>query len=137
MAKLFLFELVSPEKLVFSGEIEQVDIPGSEGDFGVLAEHSPLISTVKPGVIRIHQGGRIAQRIFVTGGFAEVTLDRCTMLADAATLVNEIDAAAAQAELLRMNNEPVSAADEQQKAAMVRRLDVARAKVAAAAEAGR
>jgi F-type H+-transporting ATPase subunit epsilon len=131
MAKPFLFELVSPEKLVFSGEIEQVDIPGSEGDFGVLAEHSPLISTVKPGVIRIHQGGRIAHRIFVTGGFAEVMMDRCTMLADAALPVAEIDAAAAQADFVKLNSESASEADPQQKL----KLDIAKARVAAAAEA--
>ena len=98
MPATFLFELVSPEKLLFSDQVEQVTIPGEDGDFGVLAHHAPLISTVRPGVIRIHQNGRVAQTLFVSGGFAEVTPDRCTMLADAAEEVSKIDAAKAQAE---------------------------------------
>ncbi len=81
MAKQFLFELVSPEKLLFSGQVDMVTIPGSEGDFGVLADHSPLISLVRPGEIHVHQNG-LTQRMQVSGGFAEVTGDRCTVLAD-------------------------------------------------------
>jgi F-type H+-transporting ATPase subunit epsilon len=85
MSKPFLFELVSPEKLLFSGEVEMVTIPGSEGDFGVLAEHAPLISLVRAGEIHIHKGGQITDRIAVSGGFAEVTGERCTVLADSAS----------------------------------------------------
>jgi F-type H+-transporting ATPase subunit epsilon len=68
-----------------------VVVPGSEGDFGVLPGHAPLISTVRPGVIDIHDGGRIAHRVFVGGGFAEVTPERCTVLAEEATMVENID----------------------------------------------
>ena len=72
-------------------------IPGSEGDFGVLAGHSLLISTLRPGVIEVWQGETVTNRLFVVGGFAEVTDDRCTVLADEAIPVDEISAAAAQA----------------------------------------
>ena len=136
MPKPFPFELVSPEKLVFSGEVEQVDIPGADGDFGVLAEHSPLISTIRPGVIQIHQGGRVVHRIFIAGGFAEVTPERCTVLADATMAVSDIDRTAAQNDYNLLNNESPTATDEQHKAQHARSLAIAKARVAAA-EAGR
>ena len=85
------FELVSPERLLVSERFDMVVVPGSEGDFGVLPGHAPLISTVRPGVIDIHDGGRIAHRVFVGGGFAEVTPERCTVLAEEATMVENID----------------------------------------------
>ncbi len=68
----FHFELVSPEKLVFSGEVEQVDVPGAEGDFGVLAGHAPLGDTLRPGILTVHGSGG-TQKIVVLGGFAEVS----------------------------------------------------------------
>ena len=67
----FHFDLVSPEKVLFSGEVSQVDVPGAEGDFGVLAGHAPLVTTLRPGVLVIYSE-RDAQRIVVDGGFAEV-----------------------------------------------------------------
>jgi F-type H+-transporting ATPase subunit epsilon len=132
MPPTFLFELVSPEKLLFSGDVEQVTIPGEEGDFGVLAHHAPLISTVRPGVIRVWQNGRVTQTVFVSGGFAEVTQDRCTMLADAAEEVSKIDAAKAQAEYQQyLAAESPTATDHQAKVAQERKLAIARARVAA------
>jgi F-type H+-transporting ATPase subunit epsilon len=79
----FHFDLVSPEKLLFSGEVSQVDVPGSEGDFGVLAAHAPLVTTLRPGILVIH-GEREALRIVVDGGFAEVGSAGLTVLADLA-----------------------------------------------------
>jgi len=87
------FELVSPERLLVSERFDMVVVPGSEGDFGVLPGHAPLISTVRPGVIDIHDGGRVAHRVFVGGGFAEVTPERCTVLAEEAAMVEDIDKA--------------------------------------------
>lgn len=87
------FELVSPERLLVSEAFDMVIVPGNEGDFGVLPGHTPLISTVRPGVIDIHDGGKIAHRVFVGGGFAEVTPDRCTVLAEDAAMVEDIDTA--------------------------------------------
>jgi F-type H+-transporting ATPase subunit epsilon len=87
------FELVSPERLLVSERFDMVVVPGSEGDFGVLPGHSPLISTVRPGVIDIHDGGKITHQVFVGGGFAEVTPERCTVLAADAAMVDDIDKA--------------------------------------------
>lgn len=84
------FELVSPEKLLLSEEVEMVVIPGAEGDFGVLPGHTPVISTVRPGVIHIFEGGSVKTRIFIAGGFAEVTGERCTVLAEEAVPLDDI-----------------------------------------------
>ena len=84
------FELVSPEKLVFSGEVDQVDVPGAEGDFGVLAGHAPFVTTLRPGILTVH-GAEAAQRIVVLGGFAEVSAQGLTVLADVAEAVEGID----------------------------------------------
>jgi F-type H+-transporting ATPase subunit epsilon len=86
----FHFELVSPEKLLFSGEVEQVDVPGIEGDFGVLAEHAPMVTTLRPGILTVHGAGG-EQKIVVLGGFAEVSADGLTVLADVAEAVEDID----------------------------------------------
>ena len=94
----FEFELVSPERLLLSEPVDMAVIPGSEGDFGVLAGHSLLISTLRPGVIEVWQGETVTNRLFVVGGFAEVTDTRCTVLADEAVPVGEINAATAQAQ---------------------------------------
>ncbi len=93
MAETLLFELVSPERLVVSQPVEMVVVPGAEGDFGALPQHAPLISAVRPGVIDIYEGGRVTNRIFVAGGVAEVTGDRCTVLAEEAMPVTELDTA--------------------------------------------
>ena len=84
------FELVSPEKLVFSGEVEQVDVPGAEGDFGVLEGHAPLVTTLRPGILTVYGAGG-AQQIVVLGGFAEVSAQGLTVLADVAEAVEGID----------------------------------------------
>ncbi|MBI3703714.1 MAG: F0F1 ATP synthase subunit epsilon [Rhizobiales bacterium] len=86
------FELVSPEKLVFSGEVEQVDVPGIEGDFGVLAGHAPYVSTLRPGILTVHVAGG-EQKIVVLGGFAEVSAQGLTVLAELAESVEDIDRA--------------------------------------------
>ena len=88
----FHFDLVSPEKLLFSGEVEQVDVPGSEGVFGVLAGHAPLVSLLRPGILTVHAGGG-SERIVVLGGFVEVSAEGLTVLADVATSVEDIDQA--------------------------------------------
>jgi F-type H+-transporting ATPase subunit epsilon len=86
----FHFELVSPEKIAFSGEVDQVDVPGVEGDFGVLAGHAPVIATVRPGVMIVASGDRKEQFV-VLGGLAEVSASGLTVLADVATSVDELD----------------------------------------------
>jgi len=89
----FHFDLVSPEKLLFSGEVDQVDIPGTEGDFGVLANHAPTVSALRPGIMTVFVGGQ-AQKMIVLGGFAEVSSDgKLTVLADLADSVEDFDRA--------------------------------------------
>jgi len=88
----FHFDLVSPEKLLFSGEVEQVDIPGTEGDFGVLAGHAPVVSIVRPGILTVRANGS-EQKIVVFGGFAEVSAKGLTVLADVAVAAEDIDQA--------------------------------------------
>jgi F-type H+-transporting ATPase subunit epsilon len=86
------FELVSPEKLLFSGEVEQVDVPGLEGDFGVLAGHAPMVATLRPGILTVRAtGGK--QQIVVLGGFAEVSAEGLTVVADLADSVEDFDKA--------------------------------------------
>jgi F-type H+-transporting ATPase subunit epsilon len=93
------FELVTPEELLVSRDADMVVVPGSEGNFGVLPGHAPLISTIRPGTIDIYEGSTIAERIFVAGGLAEVTPERCTVLADEAWTLDELDRAELEAEL--------------------------------------
>jgi F-type H+-transporting ATPase subunit epsilon len=88
----FHFDLVSPEKLVFAGEVNQVDVPGAEGDFGVLAEHAPLVSTLRPGILVIFGDGG-EQRIVINGGFAEVGPAGLTVLAEMAVPLADFDVA--------------------------------------------
>jgi len=92
MAKMH-FDLVSPERLLISAEVDQVDVPGSEGDFGVFAGHAPLMTTLRPGVLAIQTAGKAAEKFFVRGGFAEVTLQGLTVLAEEAMPLAELDAA--------------------------------------------
>ncbi|HKF72780.1 MAG TPA: ATP synthase F1 subunit epsilon [Stellaceae bacterium] len=91
MADRIGFELVSPEKLLLSEDVEMVVVPGGEGNFGVLPGHALFISTVRPGVINVYDGNRVSERIFVSGGFAEVTAERCTVLADEAMPLSSLD----------------------------------------------
>ena len=88
----FHFDLVSPEKLAFSGEVDQVDVPGVEGDFGVLAGHAPVIATVRPGILTIATAGK-KEKVIVLGGLAEVSDKGLTVLADVATALADIDRA--------------------------------------------
>ena len=86
------FDLVSPEKLAFSGEVDQVDIPGMEGDFGVLAGHAPVVAAIRPGILTVITGGS-QEKIIVLGGLAEVSDNRLTVLADVATSLEDLDRA--------------------------------------------
>ena len=88
----FHFDLVSPEKLAFSGEVDQVDVPGVEGDFGVLAGHAPIISAIRPGILTVFSGGK-REKIIVTGGVAEMSEKGLTVLADVARSLEELDRA--------------------------------------------
>lgn len=91
MAELFQFELVSPERLLLSEQVEQVVVPGTEGEFGVLKNHSPFMSTIKPGLLKVLKGGGETTEYFVRGGFADVSNSGLTVLAEQAVPVTELD----------------------------------------------
>jgi len=105
----FRFELVSPERLVFAGEVSQVDVPGEEGEFGILAGHAPYIATLKPGLLTIYGNGE-PQRIVVRGGLAEMGPTGLTVLAEQAVPVAEINAAMI-AQAIKDSEEDVADAD--------------------------
>src|SRR5258707_13644882 len=99
----FHFDLVSPEKLAFSGEVDQVDVPGVEGDFGVLAGHAPVVAVIRPGILVVTTGGT-RQKIIVTGGLAEGSDKGLTLLADVATSIEELDRQALSDKISRIEN---------------------------------
>jgi F-type H+-transporting ATPase subunit epsilon len=146
MADRVQFELVTPERLVLSTDVEMVVVPGTEGNFGVLPGHSPLISTIRPGMIEIYENRVVTERIFVVSGIAEVTPERCTVLAEEAMDPATLDRGAIDAELqviegnlpsLRDQVGRASGADHDRLAAELRGLEhrqaIARAKLQALA----
>jgi F-type H+-transporting ATPase subunit epsilon len=117
----FHFDLVSPEKLLFSGEVNQVDMPGTEGDLGVLAGHAPLVTTLRPGILVVYgEGG--ALRVVVNGGFAEVGPAGLTVLADTAVPVEEFDRAVLAGEIKDTEEDVADATDAWQRDKLARRL---------------
>jgi F-type H+-transporting ATPase subunit epsilon len=128
----FHLELVSPEKLLFSGEVEQVDVPGAEGDFGVLAGHAPLVAMMRPGILTIINGGE-RERIVVFGGFVEVSPTGMTVLADMAVPAGDLDTAALAAAIKDAEELVADTADDDRRDRTQRRLDQLRAVQAAAA----
>lgn len=93
MSELVTLDLVSPEKLLLSEAFEMVVVPGAEGDFAVLAGHTPITSSLRPGVISVYEGDSEKNRIFVNGGFAEVSNDKLTVLAEEAIYVADLNRA--------------------------------------------
>ena len=97
----FHFDLVSPEKIAFSGQVDQVDVPGLEGDFGVLAGHAPFVAALRPGILTVTTGST-REKIIVAGGLAEVSEKGLTVLADIATSLAELDRTALADEIAKM-----------------------------------
>jgi len=121
----FQLELVSPEKLLLSRQVEMVILPAAEGEMGVLPGHAPMIITLRGGTIRVREGNQDTERLFVAGGFAEVTPERVTVLADEAVPVAELSRAAADgrvAEAERAYADAARDAPERRDAAMARLL---------------
>ncbi|SIS55072.1 F0F1 ATP synthase subunit epsilon [Insolitispirillum peregrinum] len=131
MAETLEFELVSPSKLLISQPVEMVVVPGSEGNFGALPQHAPMLSTVRPGVIDIYQKGAVVNRIFVAGGFAEVTETRCTVLAEEAVPLADLSRDAVQARLTAAREALQEADQPLEKAQAKNRIAVAEAMLAA------
>ena len=131
MADKVNFELVSPQRLLLSEAVDMVVVPGAEGDFGVLAEHAPLISTVRPGTITVYQDNAVSERIFVAGGFAEVTAERCTVLAEEAEPLEDIDRTAVESQLRVLREDLGAARSDDERQLLEARIAVAEAKIEA------
>lgn len=132
MAQDLAFELVSPERLLFADEVEMVVVPGGDGHFGVLRGHVPLISTVKPGIVAVYSSRTdVKDRYFVAGGFAEVTGDRCVVLAEQAERVADIDAEQASKQVQNLTEDLADAKDPIARANIEKALVIAKARRAA------
>jgi F-type H+-transporting ATPase subunit epsilon len=122
----FHFELVSPERLIFSGEVEQVVVPGSEGVFTVLRNHAPMMSTIRPGVIEVTSATG-PSKLFVRGGFADVSEKGLTILAEQAIPVSELDGAKIDADLRAAEEDVEDASTDAARDAAMLRADQLRA----------
>lgn len=123
MADKISFDLVSPERLLLSEQVEMVTVPGREGDFGVLAGHAPVISSLRPGAIDIKGGDKGDARYFVLGGFAEVTAKKLTVLAEDVLPMAEVDAAALDERIRHAEEDVLQARSETDRAKAVESLD--------------
>jgi F-type H+-transporting ATPase subunit epsilon len=131
MAETTEFELVSPERLLLSRPVTMVIMPGSEGYFGAQPGHAPFIATLRPGVIDVYEGDRIADRIFVAGGVAEVTEARCTVLAEDAVAVADLDRTKVEQQVRDLTEDVGDAREDADRRAAEAKLAVARAKLEA------
>jgi F-type H+-transporting ATPase subunit epsilon len=126
----FHFDLVAPEKLLFAGEVAQVDLPGSEGDLGVLAGHAPLVTALRPGIIVVfREAGDL--RVVVNGGFAEVGPAGLTVLADMAVPLEEFDRGVLAGEIKDTEEDVADATDGWRRDKLAHRLDQLKALQAA------
>jgi F-type H+-transporting ATPase subunit epsilon len=121
MAELHL-DFVSPESVLFSGEVDQVDLPGAEGDLGILAGHAPLVTTLRPGIVTIFRGGA-REPIVITGGFAEVGPAGLTVLADRAMARENFDTAMLASEIKDAEEDVADATDDALRDKRARHLD--------------
>jgi len=129
-----LLEIVSPDRLLLSQPVDMAVIPAAEGEMGVLPGHAPMIVLLQGGTITLHEGGRATSRLYVSGGFAEITAERCTVLADEAIPVAEVSRQAAETRLTEADA-TYAAADKMDIPALdavMQRQQAARAMVAAA-----
>jgi F-type H+-transporting ATPase subunit epsilon len=127
------FEFVSPERVLFSGDVDQVDLPGAEGDMGILAGHAPLVTALRPGVVTIYSGGA-REAVVVVGGFAEVSPSGLTILADRAVARDSFDAATLAGEIKDTEEDVADATDDAQRDKLARRLEQLKSLQAALAQ---
>lgn len=128
------FELVSPERILVSEEAKMVVVPGEEGDFGVLPQHAPLLSAIRPGVVTLTAANGDVRKIFVSGGFADVNGAICSVLAEEAVAVEDLDKAALEASLKSLEDDLGFAKDDALKLAGLKdKIELTKAKIAAAA----
>ena len=109
------FELVSPAKLLFSGDVASVNIPGTEGDMTIMPMHAPVLSTLRPGIVVVTKDSGAPEKIFVRGGFAEVNAKGLTVLAETAIASGDLDAGALAAQIKSAEDEVAAAKDDEGK----------------------
>ena len=109
------FELVSPAKLLFSGDVASVNIPGTEGDMTIMPMHAPVLSTLRPGIVLVTKDSGAPEKIFVRGGFAEVNAKGLTVLAETAITLADLDAGALAAQIRSAEDEVAAAKDDEGK----------------------
>jgi F-type H+-transporting ATPase subunit epsilon len=127
------FEFVSPESVLFSGEVDQVDLPGAEGDMGIFAEHAPMVTTLRPGIVTVFRGGA-REAIVITGGFAEVGPAGLTILADRAVARADFDMQVLATEIKHAEEDVADATDQAVRDKLVRHLEQLKALQAALAQ---
>lgn len=122
MAEKLHFDLVTPERLFLSDEVDMVTVPGTEGDFGVLKDHAPFMSAIRRGVIDVERNGAATERIFVQGGFAEVTPAGLTVLAEQALPLAEVDSAKLDRDIRNLEEDLAGAKSEEERAKIAEEL---------------
>ena len=133
MSETIQFELVSPERRLVSEPVKMAVIPGEEGEFGVLAGHSALVASLKPGVVELQTPDQDNRRIFIAGGFADVTPDQCTILAEEAINVSDLDKAELEQQISNLEEDLGMAKEDADVRRVERRLGIAKAKLDALA----
>jgi F-type H+-transporting ATPase subunit epsilon len=129
MTQTLQFDLVSPERKIMSEGVTMAVIPGTEGDFGVLAHHTPMVANVRTGVVEIYRDNMndVSERIFIAGGVADVTGNQCTVLAEQAINVNDIDKADIDRQITEIESDLASIANDIDKTRFHKKLDILRA----------
>ena len=135
MAEMVEVELVSPEEVLVTQLVDMVVVPGGDGDYGVLAGHVPMITTVRPGAITIFEEGRVTDRIFVTGGFAEVTGERITILIEKSVKVDKLDRAVVEQDLKNFAEDVEDAKTDDERGQAINKLEIAKAQLQAIVDA--
>ena len=135
MAEMVEFELVSPEEVLVTQLVDMVVVPGGDGDYGVLGGHVPMITTVRPGAISVFEENHVIDRIFVTGGFAEVTGERITILVEKAVKVEKLDRAAVEHDIKNFAEDLEDAKTDEEKEAAALKLEIAKAQLQAIQDA--
>jgi F-type H+-transporting ATPase subunit epsilon len=126
---VFPFTLASPEKVLFDQEVTMVVIPGHKGDIGVLPHHAPLLTLLRPGVITVYEESKILVRIFVDGGFSEITPERCIALVTEGTPLEALDKASLELKIKNLLEDVTDSKTPEERIEADRNLEIARAKL--------
>ncbi len=123
------FTLASPEKVLFEQEVSMVVLPALKGDIGVLPQHAPLLTLLRPGVVTIYEDSKVLLRIFVDGGFAEITPERCMALVTEGTPLDALDKASLELEIKNLLEDVADSKTPEERLEADRELEIARAKL--------